>query len=1025
MAARPAPQGPEVGPGRDTSFERMSGWDEGAIVAPSTSTGMIGRRAVASLQAWRRDADGRSLMTYQVARRLPAPGTDPVERNLIEAHIILPTRPRGSRGAVFILALAAILAPAFARAQAAPKGTVVEVRIEGNSGITAEKIRGKLLSKANSPYDQQKVDADLRTLIGTKWFSDVQPFYEESPPGSGKIILIFRVQEMPILRKVELRGRRRVSQKEIEENTGLKVGNRADPTRTRLAVQQIERLYIEKGYELAQVTLLKGGDPGDTEVVLQIFEGDRFHLASIDFKGNVFATDAQLWTKISSRRPIVGSLGGRYHREMLDEDARRLIDYYQSQGFFEVKVTPVTRPGAGLGDVNLTFVVSEGVRYHVRDLVFEGNERLKEERLREGLQLHSGKPFLDAVRDADRQILLNRYYELGCIKTQVVAEPRFTNEPGVVDLVYKIEESQPFTLGEIKIRGNSRTRSDVILREFWQAGLLPGEVLDQNRLALAQKRLANLGYFNTNPEMGRMIEAKIVNERPGDKPYNDPLPSLLSELTGAARMQGADDAPFDGVARASGAPAAPPARTPAATVRMQDDVPDLVPAPEGAGLSADDAASPFQPFGSGGSFFTPPANTVPPITVPAPAGEPFAGVPGTAAPGRNQPPVGSGEPAGSFPSIPGLNMTDVGPDRNDPFPNRSYADIVTTLEEAPTGRLMVGVAASSFQGLFGNVTIYEKNFDLFNVPRSFNDIFNGTAFRGGGQEFRLDLQPGTMINRFQMSIREPYLLGMPIGGAAAGYMFNRLYPNWSEARGGGRFSLGRQFGTSTYADVAMRVEDVNFYGYSNPAPAQYLAASGHSFLASLRPSLRFDNRNSPFMATKGQYAEFSFEQGWGDFTWSKFDVEGRTHYTTGSRPDGSGKRFFTLRGHFGVATQSLPTYERFFAGNFGSLRGFQYRTVSPKALGVPVGGVMMALGSLEYQFPWTAADTVHQVVFTDFGTVENDFTFTKLRASVGTGLRLMIPAMGPVPLGFDLAFPVMYAEGDALRYFNFSMSASY
>ncbi|WP_337176940.1 POTRA domain-containing protein [Paludisphaera sp.] len=960
-----------------------------------------------------------------------------MERNLIEAHVIHPMRPGGARALVALATLlATLLAPAVVRAQAPPKGTVVEVRIEGNASISAEKIRGKLLSKANSPYDQQKVDADLRTLIGTKWFSDVEPFYEEKPPGSGDIVLIFRVREMPILKKVELRGRRKVSQKEIEENTGLKVGNRADPTRTRLAVQQIERLYVEKGYELAQVTLLKGGDPGDTEVVIQIFEGDRFHLASIDFKGNVFATDAQLWTKITSRRPIIGSLGGRYHREMLDEDARRLIDYYQSQGYFEVKVTPVTRPGANLGDVHLTFVVSEGVRYHVRDLVFEGHQRLKEEQLREGLQLHSGKPFLDVVRDADRQTLLNRYYELGCIKTQVVAEPRFTNEPGIVDLVYKIDESQPFTLGEIKIRGNSRTRSDVILREFWQAGLLPGEVLDQNRLALAQKRLANLGYFNTNPEMGRLIEAKIVNERPHDKPYNDPLPSLLSELTGA-RMQNADDLLFEGMARADEAPATPaptpaaPAATPTKTsaptptVRMQDDVPDLVPAPEGSRLGVDEGLSPLRPFGSGGSFFSPPANTVPPIAVPAPAGPPVIGAPGAAVPGRDQPPVGSGEPPGSFPSIPGLNMTDVGPDRNDPFPNRSYADIVTTLEEAPTGRLMVGVAASSFQGLFGNVTVYEKNFDLFNVPRSFNDIFNGTAFRGGGQEFRMDLQPGTLINRFQMSIREPYLFGMPIGGAAAGYMFNRLYPNWSEARGGGRFSLGRQFGTSTYADVAMRVEDVNFYGYRNPAPAQYLAASGHSFLASLRPSLRFDNRNSPFMATKGQYAEFSFEQGWGDYTWSKFDAEGRMHYTTGSRPDGSGKRFFTLRGHFGIATHSLPVYERFYAGNFGSLRGFQYRTVSPKALGVPVGGVMMALGSLEYQFPWTAADTVHQVVFTDFGTVENDYTFSKARVSVGTGLRLMIPALGPVPLGFDIAFPVMYAEGDALRYFNFSMSASY
>ncbi len=375
--------------------------------------------------------------------------------------------------------------------------------------------------------------------------------------------------------------------------------------------------------------------------------------------------------------------------------------------------------------------------------------------------------------------------------------------------------------------------------------------------------------------------------------------------------------------------------------------------------------------------------------------------------------------------MPGLNMTDVGPDRNDPFPNRSFADIVTAVDEAPTGRFMVGLAASSFQGLFGNVTVYEKNFDIFNVPRSFNDLFNGTAFRGGGQEFRLDIQPGTNINRFQVSLREPYLFDLPIGAGVAGYWFNRFYPDWDERRGGGRFSLGRQFGTSIYADAALRIEDINFYGFRTPAPAQYLAAAGESTLLSLRPSLRFDNRNSPFMATKGQYAEFSFEQGWGTFTWSKFDAEGRTYFTTGSRPDGTGKRFFTLRSHFGIATQGIPVYESYFAGNFGSLRGFQYRTISPHALGVPVGGVMSILGSIEYQFPLTASDTFQQVIFSDFGTVEGDYNIHKVRVSIGTGIRMLIPQMGPIPLGFDLAFPISYADGDRIRYFNFSMSAMY
>src|SRR5207248_9203118 len=148
------------------------------------------------------------------------------------------------------------------------------------------------------------------------------------------------------------------------------------------------------------------------------------------------------------------------------------------------------------------------------------------------------------------------------------------------------------------------------------------------------------------------------------------------------------------------------------------------------------------------------------------------------------------------------------------------------------------------------------------------------------------------------------------------------------------------------------------------------------------------------------------------FTFSKFDAEGRTYFQTGSRPDGTGMRFFTLRGHFGIATASTPVYERYFAGNFGSLRGFQYRTVSPHAFGVPTGGLMMAVGSIEYQFPWNAKDTFHQIVFTDFGTVTPNYQFSNMRLSVGSGLKVVIPAFGRLPFEFDLAFPVPHAFRD-------------
>ena len=812
---------------------------------------------------------------------------------------------------------------------------------------------------------------------------------------------------MPILTFVEFRGRKAIKLKDIEDTTGLKKGNRADPTAPRNAVHSIYRLYKEKGYDLAEVELIEGGNPGDTKVVMQIFEGPKVHIGSIDFEGNTFATDAMLQTHITSRKPILG-LFGRYQEGLLDEDRQKLIDYYQGQGFFEARVTPVTRSGKTPGEIDLTFVIHEGVRYSVRKVIIQGNSKLKTDKLMDDLELHSGKPYLLNVRDADKNRILIKYNEIGCIDTDVSVEPRFTSQLGVVDLLYNINEGEPYLLGELEIVGNDRTKDKVIRREAVMAGLLPGEILDKNRIEIFKRRLMMLGYFQNDPQKpDKQIRINIQRRRPPDQPYGDLMIPLIGEVT-QAQMQ-------DPAAGGEGG-AAP------LTVPPLLPLPSQVPRGAGRGPPGLQGLNqnPFSPEAD-----SPPEDVTPPIDVPPPPGPLPGGPAGAGGPPPGTPPVGVGEPPASFPSIPGQGMTNVGPDRNDPFPNRSFADVVTSVEEAPTGRFMISVGANSFQGLMGGITISEKNFDLFNPPRSWSDIVNSKAFRGAGQELRINLQAGTLINFMQVSIRNPYMFDLPIGAGVSGYYFQRIYPNWDERRGGGRVSVGRQFGTMTYFDVSAWAEDVNFFGYRTPAPADYLAASGYTQLYAIMPSIRIDNRNNPMMPTKGQYANFSVEQGFGTFTFTKFDAEGRMYIPTYSRPDGTGKQFFTLRGHFGIATETTPIYERYFAGNFGSLRGFQYRSVSPHAFGVPTGGIMMAVGSVEYQFPWNAKDTFNQIFFTDFGTVTGNYQFNDLRVSVGTGLKVALPMLGPMPFEFDLAFPVLHAYGDKFQFFNFTVSGFY
>ena len=230
---------------------------------------------------------------------------------------------------------------------------------------------------------------------------------------------------------------------------------------------------------------------------------------------------------------------------------------------------------------------------------------------------------------------------------------------------------------------------------------------------------------------------------------------------------------------------------------------------------------------------------------------------------------------------------------------------------------------------------------------------------------------GNLINMMSVSLREPYLFDLPIGASGSGYLFSRIYPNWDERRGGGSFSLGRQFGTSIYADVAARAEEVDFFGYQIAGPRR-LPGRQRLHLVVLASSRASGSTTATARSwpPRASTCNSRPSKGLGSFTWTKFDAEGRMYIPTFSRPDGTGKQFFTLRGHFGIATDSTPGLRAVSSPvTSAASAGFQYRTVSPHAFGVPTGGVMMALGSVEYQFPWNARDTFHQIIFTDFGTV--------------------------------------------------------
>ena len=346
-------------------------------------------------------------------------------------------------------------------------------------------------------------------------------------------------------------------------------------------------------------------------------------------------------------------------------------------------------------------------------------------------------------------------------------------------------------------------------------------------------------------------------------------------------------------------------------------------------------------------------------------------------------------------------------------------DVLVQVRETNTGSFMVGAAVNSEQGVVGSVVINERNFDLFRPPTSLADIWEGRAFRGAGQEFRVEAVPGNQYQQYSISLREPFLFDRPYALTTQAYYRDRVYNEYVENRYGGRFSLDHLFNKNWGITGALRVENVNVSHVAFGAPPDYTSVIGTHFLAAPKIGISYDDRDSFLRPTSGGRIEANYEQVFGDFQFPVFSIEASRYFTTFQRTDGSGKQVVAFRSQAAWQGNDAPVYERFFAGGIRTIRGFEFRGVGPVSNGYEIGGHFMFLNSVEYQVPLLANDNLWAVAFLDTGTVETNLAINNYRVSAGVGLRVIVPMLGPVPIALDFGFPVVRGPGDREQIFSF------
>ncbi len=736
----------------------------------------------------------------------------------------------------------------------------------------------------------------------------------------------------------------------------VKPGNEYDPA---ACARDVQTLKDTGDYEDIAVEASHGANGIDVAYV--VTRKPRFQ-APLQVKGNDY------WnaSKIAKLSELVD--GYAYGEADFAAAAGRIRAEYRKKHFADVQVTPVVEAVPGSDDaVTVTMEIVEGPRVKIRNYNFDGNERIETADLREALGDYpwwnplgwfSDKPVTEQQLSEACDKVRAVYCDRGYLDAVVSMPEKVAVGEDEADYVFKVDEGPCFTVGSIAVSGVKHYPESAALASI--TCLAVGDIAGEKTLENAAKQLEIFCESGDNP----LAETRVdVRRFPSDS--DDAKIDITFVVT-------------EGV----------PVVIDRVLVRGNDYTMDKV-------IRREIKLSP---------------------------GDRMRGDKAEQSKRRL-------ENLRYFDRVRYyLEKTDAVAKDGEP----EHRDLVYEVSEKSTGQFMVGVGASSVDSVYGTIELSESNFDLFSPWR----------FRGAGQKGRILLQAGPRVQTYEASVTEPWFLDRQLEFTVEGYRRQRWYDDYDVIRNGAAVTLAypvkfwptakEAFGRLGFRVAAEYVqmddvEDDRYYlekGFGSHPAGSYGPLFrwqddeyGDAWELPLRVFWSNDTRDNFLVPTRGYKTSIYGDLVGGDNNYWKIGFNYRHYWTVWKK---FGHVFsFGLRAETEDAfSDELPIYDKLFLGGPRSIRGVDYREISPRVYSLPGkkgsyapwGGQTSWCMNLEYTVP--VCKYVRVAAFSDLGSVgpdEFDFDQDMFCMTAGLGLRLDIESF---PIRLDFAAPVIDPDED-------------
>lgn len=370
---------------------------------------------------------------------------------------------------------------------------VKDIRVEGIQRTEAGTVFSYLPVKVGDTFTDAAAAQAVKALFATGFFKDVRIEVDSN-------VVVVVLEERPAIATLDFVGMKAFDKDQIRKalkETGLSESRIFDRSMLDRAEQELKRQYISRGYYAASVsTTVTPLERNRVGITFTMEEGDVAKIRQINIIGNKAFEESDLLALFQLRTPNMltwYTKNDQYSKQKLSADLETLRSFYLDQGYLEfntestqVSISPDKK------DIYITINVTEGQPYTVSSVKLAGNLLLPEDEMRKLVSIRPGESFSRARLTETTKAISDRLANEGYAFSNVNSVPELDKEKHTAAFTILVDPGRRVYVRRITVAGNTRTRDEVIRREFRQ---MESAWYDGAKINRSRDRVDRLGYF--------------------------------------------------------------------------------------------------------------------------------------------------------------------------------------------------------------------------------------------------------------------------------------------------------------------------------------------------------------------------------------------------------------------------------------------------------------------------------------------------------------------------------------------------